>query len=209
MTASISQSLVYASRADLEAHVKNMDNPHKVTKEQVGLGNVPNAATNDLTPTYTEARALVGMKSGEKLSIAFGKIAKSVSSLIAHIGTAGKNVHKETPTSIGAAPKSHKHSTTDITSGVLGLARGGTDVTSYSALRDKLGVNCKISVVKPTKIYLQKTTSSSHWNGKEHQNYAAFGNNTFVIIGVNEYGSTTTAAYVSDNGITYDMISAY
>lgn len=206
VTASISQSLVYASRADLEAHVKNMGNPHKVTKEQVGLGNVPNAATNDLTPTYTEASALVGMKSGEKLSIAFGKIAKSVSSLIAHIGTAGKNVHKETPTSIGAAPKSHKHSTTDITSGVLGLARGGTDVTSYSALRDKLGVNCKISVVKPTNIYLQKTTSSSHWNGKEHQNYAAFGNNTFVIIGVNEYGSTTTAAYVSDNGITYDMV---
>lgn len=206
VTASISQSLVYAGKAELEAHIKDQSNPHKVTKEQVGLGNVPNVGTNDQMPTYTEASAPAALKSGEKLSVAFGKIAKAVSSLIAHIGTAGKNVHKETPTSIGAAPKSHKHSAADITSGVLGLARGGTGVTSYSALRDKLGVNCKISVVKPTNIYLQKTTSSSHWNGKEHQNYAAFGNNTFVIIGVNKYGSTTTAAYVSDNGITYDMV---
>ena len=70
VTASISQSLVYASRADLEAHVKNMGNPHKVTKEQVGLGNVPNVSTDDQTPTYTKASALEEMKSGEKISLA-------------------------------------------------------------------------------------------------------------------------------------------
>lgn len=206
VTASISQSLVYAAKEDLEAHINDKSNPHGVDKEAVGLGNVPNVGTNDQTPTYTEASSLETLKSGEKLSVACGKISKAVSSLISHIGTVGKNVHKETPTSIGAAPKYHKHSTTDITSGVLGLARGGTDVTSYSALRDKLGVNCKIAVVNQTKIYLQKTTSSWHTNGKEHQNYAAFGKNTFVIMGVNRSGSSTTAAYVSDNGITYDMV---
>lgn len=138
VTASISQSLVYASRADLEAHVKNMDNPHKVTKEQVGLGNVPNAATNDLTPTYTKASALVEMKSGEKLSIAFGKLAKSVSSLIAHMKD-GENPHKVTADQVGAAKSSHKHSTNDLTSGVLGVARGGTGVTGYDKLKEKIG----------------------------------------------------------------------
>lgn len=138
VTASISQSLVYASRADLEAHVKNMDNPHKVTKEQVGLGNVPNAATNDLTPTYNEARALVGMKSGEKLSIALGKLAKAVSSLIAHMKN-GENPHKVTAKQVGAAAASHKHSTNDLTGGVLGVARGGTGVTGYDKLKEKIG----------------------------------------------------------------------
>lgn len=140
VTASISQSLVYAGKAELEAHIKDQSNPHKVTKEQVGLGNVPNVGTNDQMPTYTEASAPAALKSGEKLSVAFGKIAKALSSLIAHTGTIGKNVHKETPTSIGAAAKEHKHSTNDITSGVLGLSRGGIGVTSYDALGEKLGI---------------------------------------------------------------------
>lgn len=140
VTASISQSLVYAAKADLEAHIKDYGNPHRVDKEAVGLGNVPNVATNDQTPTYAEASALSKLLSGEKLSVAFGKIARAVSSLISHIDTVGKNVHKETADSIGAAAKVHKHSTADITSGVLGLARGGIGVTSYDALGEKLGI---------------------------------------------------------------------
>lgn len=125
VTASISQSIAYASRTDFEAFVARRDNPHQVTAGQVGLGKVPNVATNDQTPTYTAASALTALESGEKLSAAFGKIAKAVGSLIAHIGTVGKNVHKETPASIGAAKLEHKHSATDITSGILGIARGG------------------------------------------------------------------------------------
>lgn len=152
VTASISQSLVYASRADLEAHVKNMGNPHKVTKEQVGLGNVPNVSTDDQTPTYTKASALEEMKSGEKISLAFGKLDKAVSSLIAHIGTAGKNVHKETPRSIGAAAASHKHSTNDLTGGVLGVARGGTGVTSYGELKAKIGSPRSTRIVVGTSV---------------------------------------------------------
>lgn len=140
VTASISQSLVYVGKKEFEEFAERRDNPHHVTAEQVELGNVPNVKTNDQTPTYTEASNLAALVSGEKLSVAFGKIAKAVSSLIAHIGAVGKNIHKETPASIGAAPQSHKHSTNDITSGVLGLSRGGIGVTSYDALGEKLGI---------------------------------------------------------------------
>ena len=49
-------------------------NPHGTTKSDVGLGNVPNVATNDQTPTYTEASSLAKLTSGEKLSVAFGNI---------------------------------------------------------------------------------------------------------------------------------------
>ena len=69
----------------LISHVANKSNPHDVTKNQIGLGNVPNVATNDQTPTYTEASNLSSLVSGEKMSVAFGKIAKAVSTLISHI----------------------------------------------------------------------------------------------------------------------------
>lgn len=202
VTASISQSLVYASRADLEAHVKNMDNPHKVTKEQVGLGNVPNAATNDLTPTYTEASAIVKMKSGEKLSIAFGKIAKSVSSLIAHMENS-ENPHKVTAEQVGAAKESHKHNTNDLTSGVLGVARGGTGVSGYDKLKEKLGVNCKIERVRSK--YMNLTVSGTA-NERRHTNYAAYGNDTFVAIGDKALFDHTPIMYVSKNGVVYDKV---
>ena len=74
-------------------------NPHKVNKEQVGLGNVPNVITNDQTPTYEEAEEFENISSGEKLSIAFGKIQKAISSLLGHINNFD-NPHKTTKSQI-------------------------------------------------------------------------------------------------------------
>lgn len=42
----------------------------------VGLGNVPNVATDDQTPTFTTAQSRNNLVSGEKLSIMLGKISK-------------------------------------------------------------------------------------------------------------------------------------
>ena len=70
---------------ELQGHISDKGNPHGVTKAQVGLGNVPNVATNDQTPTYTIAANLGELASGEKASVAFGKIAKAVKELIAHL----------------------------------------------------------------------------------------------------------------------------
>ena len=58
-----------------------------LTPENIGLGNVPNVATNDQTPTFTEAEELVSLTSGEKLSTIFGKLSKAVTELIRHIST--------------------------------------------------------------------------------------------------------------------------
>lgn len=69
----------------IQAHIENKNNPHTVTKEQVGLGNVPNVATNEQTPTYTIASSNENLSSGERLEVAFGKIAKAISSLISHL----------------------------------------------------------------------------------------------------------------------------
>lgn len=45
-------------------------------KGDVGLGNVPNVATNDQKPTFTQAATRTNIASGEKLSTIFGKIMK-------------------------------------------------------------------------------------------------------------------------------------
>lgn len=62
------------------------------TAEMVGLGNVPNVATNDQTPTYTAASAPAALTSGEKLSAAFGKIAAAISALITHLADSVRHV---------------------------------------------------------------------------------------------------------------------
>lgn len=60
---------------------KTSGNPHKVTKNDVGLDNVPNVATNNQTPTFTKADTRDLPISGEKLSTIFGKILKWFSDL--------------------------------------------------------------------------------------------------------------------------------
>ncbi len=125
VTATINQSLVYATQAELAAHTGNQTNPHSVSAVQVGLGNVPNVSTNDQTPTWTAANSLAGLTSGERLSVAFGKIAKSILSLIGHLDNRS-NPHAVTAAQIGAARSSHQHAATDINAGVLSAERGGT-----------------------------------------------------------------------------------
>lgn len=98
-----------ANASDLTAHTGNKSNPHGVTKSQVGLGNVPNVATNDQTPSYTEATSLAKLSSGEKLSIAFGKISKAITDLISHISDSVKHITSTERTNWNSA-KTHADS---------------------------------------------------------------------------------------------------
>lgn len=93
-----------------KAHMDGKSNPHGVTKAQVGLGNVPNVATNDQTPTYTAASAPAALASGEKLSVAFGKLAAGVSSLISHLADGVKHITAAERTKWnGAVDAQHSH----------------------------------------------------------------------------------------------------
>ena len=74
---------VVGVKGDAESSYR--DGEVNITAENIGLGNVPNVATNDQAPTYTVATSNTTLTSGEKLSVAFGKIAKAISSLISHL----------------------------------------------------------------------------------------------------------------------------
>ena len=146
VTATISESTIWASKAAFDAHVADQNNPHGVTKAQIGLGDVENKSTNDQTPTYTEASALTTITSGERLAVAFGKIKKAISTLINHINSTG-NVHSVTAAQIGAAAASHTHGAGDINSGILSVERGGTgNSTGRSPTATKLATARTIRV---------------------------------------------------------------
>ena len=88
--------------AEFIAHKGNTSNPHGVTKVQVGLGNVPNVATNDQTPTFTEAGTLTNLTSGEKLNVSFGKIKRVIAEFITHKSNTS-NPHGITKAQLGLA----------------------------------------------------------------------------------------------------------
>ena len=84
----------------LNEHTKNTENPHKVTAQQVGLGNVPNVTTDNQTPTFTQSSTLSEINSGEKLSTLFGKIKKAIVDLISHLANIN-NPHSVTKSQVG------------------------------------------------------------------------------------------------------------
>ncbi len=123
----------------LKAHLNDKDNPHEVTAEQVGLGNVPNVATDDQTPTFSVAGTLAALVSGEKLSVSMGKIAKAVSDLISHLADTTKHITAAERTAWNSkAAGSHTHPVSQIT-GVLPVSKGGTGQTSLAALMSAMG----------------------------------------------------------------------
>ena len=112
----------------LNTHIGNKSNPHSVTKSQVGLGNVPNVATNDQTPTYSDTTTLVTLSSGEKISIAFAKIKLAITTLIDHLVNKS-NPHGVTKSQIGLGNVENKSSATirgELTKGNVATALGFT-----------------------------------------------------------------------------------
>lgn len=158
VTAIINQSAVYVTKEDFDAHANNKANPHNVTKEQLGLGNVQNVSTNDSTPTYQIPENALELVSGEKLSVAFGKIARALKNLIAHIANQ-TNPHKVTAEQTGAAKSTHSHAATDINSGTLSVVRGGTGGTTAQEARANLNAAAKSQAVT-------LTVAASAWTGE-------------------------------------------
>lgn len=185
VSAVINQSLVYATQAELSEHTGAKNNPHSVTAQQVGLGNVPNVSTNDQTPTYSDANTLTTLSSGEKLGIAFGKIKGAITRLINHLNNKS-NPHGVTTSQIGASPNTHKHTASDLTSGVLGVSRGGTGRGSWSRnsmifVNDSMGLAQLTMPTMNNSVLRQNTSGAPFWGSAlscEERGY----------IGTGEYG---------------------
>ena len=185
------ESTQYATKAEVDAHISSRTNPHGVTAAQVGLGSVPNVATNDQTPTYATAETAEAPASGEKLSVAFGKIRRAVLDLIAHVGDKG-NPHDVTAEQIKAAPKSHTHSAADVTSGILGVARGGTGVSDLKTLAQSIS---DLHVVTGT----YKGTGTYGSNNKTSLTFAR--TPKVLLVQPTENGNQKCAGFIVQQGV--------
>lgn len=105
----------YATKAEFKDHLA-AKNPHKITKEDVGLDKIVNAAIEDQTPSFSDKESTYSYNtsgsqlsfsnifSGEKIGNIFQKIRTAINLLVKHIN--GNNPHKITPYNIGAAYRS-------------------------------------------------------------------------------------------------------
>lgn len=186
-------------RENFDAHAASKSNPHAVTKAQVGLGNVPNLATNDQTPTYTEAASLELLSSGEKLTTAFGKLAKALRSLSGHI-LALDNPHGVTKSQVGLSSVTNdaqvKRSEMGKAGGVATLDSGGKVPASQlpSFVDDVLEYASKSAFPatgEAGKIYVALDTNLTwRWSGT-----------AYVEISKSlALGETASTAYAGDKG---------
>lgn len=157
LSAIINDSMVTVSKVEFDAHANNTKNPHRVTAEQIGLGNVPNAAPGDMTVEYETSEEVAPLTSGENFRSALGKIAAAVLSFISHLKAS--NPHNVTAAQVGAAKSTHYHNASQINAGTLSPARGGTGTTSLANLRTLLEMEGAAGIV--TGSYTGKGTYGS------------------------------------------------
>lgn len=144
----------------LNKHTGNKSNPHSVTKSQVGLGNVPNVATNDQTPTYSDTTTLVTLSSGEKISIAFAKIKLAITTLINHLANKS-NPHGVTKSQVGLGNVENKSSAIirgELTKGNVTTALGYTPANQT----DMTNAQDAITQLNSERAFLSKVFSGTN-----------------------------------------------
>lgn len=109
MTTKADKSTTLAGYGITDAFTK--DEISSLMVNMVDVDSIP--TINDQTPTYTEATTLTALTSGEKMSVAFGKIKKAVTDLISHLADTTKHITStERTTWNGKAPASHASTAT-------------------------------------------------------------------------------------------------
>ena len=209
----------------LNKHTGNKSNPHSVTKSQVGLGNVPNVATNDQTPTYSDTTTLVTLSSGEKISIAFAKIKLAITTLINHLANKS-NPHGVTKSQVGLGNVENKSSAIirgELTKGNVTTALGytpanQTDMTNaqdaITQLNSDLNNRIEFTITSIDSKYAFTGNSYKHngkvyINGYFHCNSPSVGITTcfFVPEGFRPKIKCGSACYTDDD-VNFNNIGA-
>lgn len=136
------------------------------TKDDVGLGNVPNISTDDQTPTFSQAENRENIESEETLSTLFGKIKKWLSDLniVAFSGEYGDLSNTPTIPIVNDA--------------TLTIQKNNEDVGTFSANQATDDI---VNIIIPTKVSeLEndsefKTTDTWNANTKENEGYVEKG----------------------------------
>lgn len=210
VTVLLEQLSEYVYRREFENYTARRDNPHQVTAEQVGLGNVQNKEPKDMTVEIVnvpEKDEIVNFKSGEMLGMILGRIHMAIDSLLKHVKN--ENPHKIEAKTIGAALAEHGHSTNDMTSGVLGICRGGTGGSTAKEARANLGIRsgqCRVEITAGATTFAEFTFDTCYAEGEIPVVVLTpmFGTKRELQIGI--YSRSTTGFTVFAYSTTYSGV---
>ena len=181
------QGSIDGSGSDLSAHISDFNNPHKVTKDQVGLGNVDNTADKDKPISDATQKALDSIKTETNTIIE------------THIADKN-NPHEVTKEQIGLGEVTNdaqvKRSEMGVAGGVAILDQEGKVPSSQlpSFVDDVIEVDSYDNL--PTtgeagKIYVTKDTNLTYrWSGSRYIEISA----SLAL------GETSSTAYPGDKG---------
>lgn len=184
---------------DVDVFNENMDKVDEALRER------PPASgdASDMTVGFTEASATAELTSGEKLSTAFGKIAKTVKEFISHITT------KATTSVLGHVKLSDSSAVIDSTGLALPATEknatiGGTLANQISKVNSDLGKKQDASTAINTSNIGNQTVSKA--------TYASQGANNFFSCGYarmyhSEEGGNFHAT--APNGVAYGEMDAF
>ena len=191
------QGSIDGSGSDLSAHISDFNNPHKVTKDQVGLGNVDNTADKDKPISDATQKALDSIKTETNTIIE------------THIADKN-NPHEVTKEQIGLGEVTNdaqvKRSEMGVAGGVATLDQEGKVPSSQlpSFVDDVIEVDSYDNL--PTtgeagKIYVTKDTNLTYrWSGSRYIEISA----SLAL------GETSSTAYAGDKGkATTDSLNAH
>ena len=183
--------------SDLSAHISDFNNPHKVTKDQVGLGNVDNTADKDKPISDATQKALDSIKTETNTIIE------------THIADKN-NPHEVTKEQIGLGEVTNdaqvKRSEMGVAGGVATLDPDGKVPSSQlpSYVDDVIEV-ATLDELPATgeagKIYVTKDTNLTYrWSGSKYVEISA----SLAL------GETSSTAYAGDKGkATTDSLNAH
>lgn len=214
VTATIGEGAMYASKEALEGHLRDGENPHKVTAKQLGLENVPTTAPADTPVPFTAAKALTEIESDETMGSLFGKIKTAISTLILHLKA--ENPHGITAAKIKAAAEDHKHHEMGVYTGDgtvkrfinLGFTPSAVFVCNGRGMTgDDIDGVCGGLVVGKYGLRSRSCTAVSHettWS--DTHTALMITTNGFYV---NYYAASTSSAKISTNvsGETYRYIA--
>lgn len=120
-------SIQYASKQELLDHIKER-NPHKTTKEDIGLGKVENLAISDQKPEFETGLSLTNIVAGDTIKKIVSKVWAAIKSLTDHIG------NKNNPHGVNA------NHINNSGVGILSEKIGGTGYSSLNNLVKALGL---------------------------------------------------------------------
>ena len=109
-----------------------LTNTSAITQIELCRVLVPANATTLSSATLTDTRTYVSGRHAHDL--------EDITGLQGALNGKASATHTHTPSSIGAAASSHNHSASNITSGTLPIARGGTGATTSGAVALRGGI---------------------------------------------------------------------